>query len=79
MQRAGNDGAIRVIVADTGVGMDVSAVFGIGLANLESRLRGFFGRSVRLELHEAEPHGLSAEIVFDPNEGAGAAAIAATR
>ena len=78
VQRTAADGAVRVIVADTGVGMDVSAVFGIGLANLESRLRGFFGRSARLELHEVQPHGLSAEIVFTPNEGAGAAAMAAT-
>jgi len=58
------DGSIRVIVADTGAGMNPSALPGTGLTNLESRLRGFFGAAGRLELHEARPHGLSAEIVF---------------
>jgi signal transduction histidine kinase len=58
------DGSIRVVVADTGAGMSPSAVPGTGLTNLESRLRGFFGAAGRLELHEARPHGLSAEIVF---------------
>ena len=47
-------------------GMSESALPGTGLANLESRLRGRFGSGARLELHEAEPHGLSAEIVFTP-------------
>ena len=55
--------AIRIVVADTGTGMSESAVPGTGLANLESRLRGRFGSAARLELHEAVPHGLSAEIV----------------
>ena len=59
--------AIRVVVADTGAGMSESAVPGTGLANLESRLRGRFGAAGRLELHEAVPHGLSAEIVVPTN------------
>jgi len=58
-------GEIRIVVADTGPGMSATAVPGTGLANLESRLRGFFGPSARLELHEAAPHGLRAEIVFN--------------
>jgi len=58
------DGSIRVVVADSGAGMNPSALPGTGLTNLESRLRGFFGAAGRLELHEARPHGLSAEIVF---------------
>jgi LytS/YehU family sensor histidine kinase len=58
------DGNVRLVVADTGAGMSPSAVPGTGLATLESRLRGFFGAAGRLELHEARPHGLSAEIVF---------------
>jgi len=66
------DGAIRLVVADTGAGMSESAVPGTGLANLESRLRGFFGAAARLELHEAKPHGLSAEIVFPAVRGASA-------
>jgi LytS/YehU family sensor histidine kinase len=58
--------AIRVIVADSGSGMSEAAVPGTGLANLESRLRGFFGTTAHLELHDAKPQGLSAEIVFVP-------------
>jgi signal transduction histidine kinase len=75
--RREHDGAIRLIVADTGPGMSESAVRGTGLANLESRLRGFFGPSARLELHEARPHGLSAEIVVPaeaPDAASGAKA-----
>ncbi len=69
------DGGIRVVVADTGPGMSPSAVPGTGLANLESRLRGFFGAAGRLELHEARPHGLSAEIVFPAHAATEAAAV----
>ena len=63
--------SIRIVVADTGAGMSESAVPGTGLANLESRLRGRSGAAARLELHEAEPHGLSAEIVFPSPAGPG--------
>jgi signal transduction histidine kinase len=78
VQREAGNGAIRVAVTDSGIGMDDSAVFGIGLANLESRLRGFFGSTARLELQEVDPHGLSAEIVFTPSESIGNAAVGAT-
>jgi LytS/YehU family sensor histidine kinase len=61
---------VRVVVADSGPGMSEAAVPGTGLANLESRLRGFFGTTARLELHDAKPHGLSAEIVFVPGASA---------
>jgi signal transduction histidine kinase len=73
VQREAGSAAIRVSVTDSGVGMDDSAVYGTGLANLESRLRSFFGGSVRLELREVQPHGLAAEIVFTPNDSAGKA------
>ena len=65
-KRAPGGGEIRVVVADSGAGMSESAVPGTVLANLESRLRGFFGATARRELHDARPHGLSAEIVFVP-------------
>jgi LytS/YehU family sensor histidine kinase len=61
--------AIRIVVADTGPGMSESAVPGTGLTNLESRLRGRFGAAARLELQDARPHGLSAEIVFPADGG----------
>jgi LytS/YehU family sensor histidine kinase len=72
------DGSIRVTVTDSGAGMNASASRGTGLSNLESRLRGFFGAEGRLELHEARPHGLSAEIVFPgpTDEAAGASPAA---
>lgn len=63
-RREAGGAAIRIVVADTGAGMSESAVSGTGLTNLESRLRGRFGAAARLELHDAQPHGLSAEIVF---------------
>ena len=74
-RREGDGDSIRIVVADTGAGMSESAVPGTGLANLESRLRGFFGSAARLELHDAQPHGLSAEIVFaeGPRRDAGVA------
>jgi signal transduction histidine kinase len=65
-RREPGSAAIRVVVADNGAGMCESALKGTGLVNLESRLRGHFGSNARLELHEAAPHGLSAEIVFVP-------------
>jgi signal transduction histidine kinase len=79
VQREAAGEAIRVSVADSGVGMDESAVHGIGLSNLESRLRSFFGGSARLELREVQPHGLSAEIVFTASEGARKASRGAMR
>ncbi|MEP7301265.1 MAG: histidine kinase [Caldimonas sp.] len=72
-RREADGGAIRIVVADTGPGMSDSAQPGTGLANLENRLRGVFGAAGRLELHDARPHGLSAEIVF-PVDGAGSTA-----
>jgi LytS/YehU family sensor histidine kinase len=71
-RREGAGGGIRVVVADSGPGMSESALPGTGLANLESRLRGRFGSAARLELHDARPHGLSAEIVFTPGGQAAA-------
>ncbi len=64
------DGSLHVSVADSGVGMSESAVHGTGLANLESRLRGSFGPSARLDLHDVQPHGLCAEIVVGRVPGA---------
>ncbi|MEP6740489.1 MAG: histidine kinase [Caldimonas sp.] len=61
---------VHVAVVDTGAGMAESALPGTGLENLRSRLRAFFGPLARLELHEHEPHGLRAEIVFEPGAGA---------
>ena len=62
----GIDGKARVIVSDTGVGLRETAAPGTGLANLRERLQGFYGPTARLELVEVQPHGVRAQIVFDP-------------
>ncbi len=55
---------VRVVVADSGVGMDPSAAPGTGLTNLRERLAAFFGADASLELHEQSPRGLRAEVAF---------------
>jgi LytS/YehU family sensor histidine kinase len=66
---AARDGAtVRVWVADSGVGMSDKAAAGTGLTNLRARLKAFFGDTARLELHEQSPHGLRAELVFEPRK-----------
>ena len=65
-RREPGDGRIRVIVADTGVGMAETAQPGTGLGNLRDRLRAFFGAGAEVALHEEMPHGLRAEIAFKP-------------
>ena len=56
---------LHLWVADTGVGMSDKAGAGLGLSNLESRLKAFFGPSARLELSEVAPHGLRADLFLD--------------
>jgi signal transduction histidine kinase len=56
--------AVRIWVADTGVGMSEKAAPGTGLTNLRARLKAFYGDSAQLELVEQAPHGLRAELVI---------------
>ena len=58
-------GSVTLWVADTGVGLAETAEPGTGLANLRARLHAFYGADARLDLHEVQPHGLRAEIVFN--------------
>lgn len=60
-RRTGND-TVQLSVADTGVGMSEHAGQGTGLANLDARLRAFFGEGTRVELSEQAPHGVRADI-----------------
>lgn len=53
---------IQVWVADTGVGMSEQAGEGTGLANLNARLKAFFGDSTRVDLSEQSTGGLRAEM-----------------
>ncbi|WP_053076769.1 sensor histidine kinase [Caenimonas sp. SL110] len=64
--RTGFDGRIHLWVSDTGVGMTEHAGPGTGLANLDARLRAFFGDDARVELSELQPHGLQADIRVRP-------------
>jgi signal transduction histidine kinase len=63
---AETDGRWRLWVADTGVGLAPNAAPGTGLANLRDRLQGVFGPEARLELSEATPQGVRAEILLPP-------------
>lgn len=65
-ERAGAEGPVRIWVSDSGVGLTQSSGSGTGLRNLRERLRVFFGPSARLDLSENSPHGLRAEIQFQP-------------
>lgn len=72
------DGRWRLWVADTGVGLAQNASPGTGLANLRDRLQGVFGPEARLELSEATPHGVRAEILLPSAPAAAAASPART-
>jgi sensor histidine kinase YesM len=52
-------------VADTGAGFEeASLTRGIGLNNVENRLKAYFGASARLTLTKQTPSGAIARIVF---------------
>jgi signal transduction histidine kinase len=59
-------GVVRAWVADSGVGMAEAAQPGTGLSNLRARMQAFFGPSATLELSEQPPHGVRAELSFQP-------------
>ncbi|HEX7984076.1 MAG TPA: histidine kinase [Duganella sp.] len=61
-------GKVMLWVGDSGVGMSETAQAGTGLSNLRSRLHGFYGADARLDLHEQAPHGMRAELHFQPGE-----------
>jgi hypothetical protein len=57
-------GELRILVADSGVGMDSFAAPGTGLGNLRARLDAFFAGRARLELSPQAPRGLRVEITI---------------
>ena len=61
---------VRLWVADSGVGMSESAAPGTGLANLRQRMQATYGPDAELQLHELQPHGVRAELVFSLPEPA---------
>ena len=56
--------SVTLSVADTGLGIADDAPAGVGLANLRSRLAGWFGDDARLDLDENTPRGVRAVISF---------------
>ena len=52
----------RVWVQDSGAGLSEHAEPGTGLTNLRARIAAFFGAGAALNLSDAKPHGLRAEI-----------------
>lgn len=60
--RRGGDGALRIEVADSGIGLRETATPGTGLANLRERLAAFYGDGARLELSEPAGGGVLAAI-----------------
>lgn len=48
----------RLIVADTGLGLQDDAISGVGLANVRERLQALFDGKARLTLEENQPTGL---------------------
>ncbi len=53
---------IRVVVADTGLGMTVAAPPGTGIANIRERLHSLFNGNAQLILEENTPSGLRATL-----------------
>ncbi len=61
------DGSVvRLWVSDSGVGLAQQMGTGTGLRNLRERLQVVYGAGARLDLTENRPHGLRAEIQFQP-------------
>ena len=57
-------GRVHLWVADSGVGMSEDSTPGTGLGNLRQRLQATYGPEAELQLHELQPHGVRAELVF---------------
>ena len=66
-----DDGVLRLVVSDTGVGLDVAAGAasrkpggGVGLGNLRERLRSLYGAGASVALLENQPCGMLVRIVI---------------
>jgi LytS/YehU family sensor histidine kinase len=54
--------SLRLVVADSGRGLDVRHGRGVGLANIRQRLVMMYGQSATLSLKPAEPRGVVASV-----------------
>ncbi|MCV2422664.1 sensor histidine kinase [Paucibacter sp. DJ2R-2] len=64
--REGDSGPARLWVSDSGIGLQQDGGSGTGLRNLRERLKVFYPAGAQLTLSENSPHGLRAEIEFQP-------------
>ncbi|MCZ8077187.1 MAG: histidine kinase [Paucibacter sp.] len=65
-ERSAAEGGVCLWVSDSGMGLSQSAGSGTGLRNLRERLKVFYPGGASLALSENQPHGLRAEIQFQP-------------
>jgi signal transduction histidine kinase len=55
---------LRIEVHDTGIGMGVNPPTGVGIANVQERLRLAFGAQATCTLENVEPHGVLATVTL---------------
>jgi two-component sensor histidine kinase len=58
------NGDLEMVVTDTGVGLDVNAPGGVGLANIRARLESLYGVAGRLEFYANTPRGVIAKLLI---------------
>jgi len=59
-----HNGDLEMIVTDTGVGLDVNAPGGVGLANIRARLESLYGIAGKLEFYANAPRGVIARLII---------------
>ncbi len=58
------NGDLEMVVTDTGVGLEVNAPGGVGLANIRARLESLYGVAGKLEFYANTPSGLIAKLII---------------
>ncbi|MEN3031803.1 sensor histidine kinase [Chromobacterium amazonense] len=58
------DGSLRLLVRDSGVGIAEAVPAGVGLANIRERLAALYGPAAQLRLSPEQPRGVLAELVL---------------
>ena len=58
------NGDLEMLVTDTGVGLDVNAPGGVGLANIRARLESLYGVAGKLEFYANVPRGVIARLII---------------
>jgi sensor histidine kinase YesM len=58
------NGDLEFTVSDTGMGLDINAPGGVGLANVRARLAALYGVGAKLEFYANSPHGVIAKVLL---------------